>query len=69
MGEKILEVTLVRSGITRPETQQRTLRGLRLTRMNKTVRLKDTPEARGMIRKVSHLVAVVEKQGSENETE
>lgn len=61
MDEKIIEVTLVRSGVTRPETQQRTLRGLGLTRMNRTVRLKDTPAIRGMIRKVSHLVKVVEK--------
>lgn len=61
MEEKRIEVTLVRSGVTRPETQQRTLRGLGLTRMNRTVRLKDTPAIRGMIRKVSHLVKVVER--------
>ncbi len=61
MEDKMLEVTLVRSGITRPERQQRTLRGLGLTRMNRTVTLKDTPAIRGMIRKVIHLVKVVEK--------
>ncbi len=61
MEEKMIEVTLVRSGVNRPETQQRTLRGLGLTRMHKTVKLKDTPPIRGMIRKVSHLVRVVEK--------
>ncbi len=61
MDEKRIEVTLVRSGVTRPETQQRTLRGLGLTRMHRTVRLKDTPAIRGMIRKVAHLVKVVEK--------
>ena len=61
MDEKMIEITLVRSGVTRPETQQRTLRGLGLTRMNRTVRLKDTPAIRGMVRKVSHLVKVVEK--------
>ena len=61
MEEKRIEVTLVRSGVTRPETQQRTLRGLGLTRMNRTVRLKDTPAIRGMIRKISHLVKVVER--------
>ena len=61
MDEKMIEVTLIRSGITRPETQQRTLQGLGLTRMHRTVRLKDTPAIRGMIRKVSHLVKVVEK--------
>jgi large subunit ribosomal protein L30 len=61
MEGKMIEVTLVRSGINRPETQQRTLRGLGLTRMNRTVRLKDTPAIRGMIRKVIHMVKVVEK--------
>ena len=61
MDEKMIEVTLVRSGVTRPETQQRTLRGLGLTRMHRTVRLKDTPAIRGMVRKVFHLVKVVEK--------
>jgi ribosomal protein L30/L7E len=49
MEKKMIEVTLVRSGVNRPETQQRTLRGLGLTRMNRTVR------------KVIHLVKVVEK--------
>jgi large subunit ribosomal protein L30 len=59
--KKMIEVTLVRSGINRPETQQRTLRGLGLTRMRRTVRLQDTPAIRGMIRKVIHMVKVVEK--------
>lgn len=61
MGKKMLEVTLIRSGVSRPETQQRTLRGLGLTRMNRTVRLNDTEAIRGMVRKVNHLVRVVEK--------
>lgn len=60
MEGKKIQVTLVRSAIHRAETQRRTLRGLGLTRMNKTVRLKDDPAIRGMIRKVSHLVKVVE---------
>lgn len=53
-----LKVTQVRSGINRPEPQKRTLRGLGLTKMHKSVILKDTPAIRGMIRKVSHLVTV-----------
>ena len=53
-----LKVTLVRSGIGRPETQKRTLRGLGLTRMHRPRVLDDTPAIRGMIRKVQHLVAV-----------
>ena len=53
-----LKVTLVRSGINRPADQKQTIRGLGLTRMNKTVLLNDTAAIRGMIRKVSHLVKV-----------
>ena len=60
MEQGMIQVTLVRSGNKRPETQRRTLQGLGLTKMHRTVRLKDTPAIRGMIRKVSHLVEVVE---------
>jgi large subunit ribosomal protein L30 len=60
MSEKMVKVKMIRSQITQPETQRRTLRGLGLTRMNRIVELKDTPAIRGMIRKVSHLVKVVE---------
>ena len=53
-----LKVTLVRSGINRPDVQKLTIKGLGLTRMHKSVVLNDTPAIRGMIRKVSHLVTV-----------
>ena len=53
-----LKVTLIRSGINRPEVQKLTIKGLGLTRMNKSVVLNDTAAIRGMIRKVSHLVKV-----------
>jgi len=56
-----VKVTLVRSMIGRPEGHRRVLRGMGLTRLNKTVELKDTPEIRGMINKVSHLVRTEEK--------
>ncbi len=53
-----LKVTQIRSGIGRPSDQRLTLRGLGLTRMNRTVILNDTAAIRGMIRKVQHLVRV-----------
>jgi large subunit ribosomal protein L30 len=53
-----LKVTLIRSGINRPQPQKLTIRGLGLTRMGKSVLVKDSPAVRGMIRKVSHLVRV-----------
>ena len=55
-----LKVTLVKSMIGRPEKHRRVLRGMGLTKMNKTVFLKDTPSARGMIKAVSHLVKAQE---------
>ncbi len=62
MAGKIV-VTLVRSGIGRPETQRRTLEGLGLKRLNRKVVLEDTAEVRGMIRKVAHLVRVEPLEG------
>jgi large subunit ribosomal protein L30 len=46
------------SPIRRTEDQRKTLIGLGLNKMHKTVELDDTPEVRGMIRKVQHMVAV-----------
>ena len=55
---KTLRVTLVRSGINRPEQHKQTIRQLGLRKMNKTVLLPDNLAVRGMIRSVSHLVKV-----------
>lgn len=57
MAEKI-KVTLKKSGIGRKEYFTRVLKGLGLTRLHQTVVLADTPEIRGMIRKVAHMVMV-----------
>ena len=59
MAETI-KVKLVRSMIGRPVKQRKVLRGMGLTRLNKTVELKNTPEVRGMIKKVTHLVSTEE---------
>jgi large subunit ribosomal protein L30 len=53
-----IKVTQVRSGIGRPDTQRRTLAGLGLGKLHKSVVLQDTASIRGMIVKVSHLVTV-----------
>ncbi len=55
-----IRVQLVRSGSGRPKSHKDTLQGLGLTKLNKTVTLKDSPSVRGMINKVIHLVKVVE---------
>ena len=52
--------TLVKSGIGSNQKIRATLTGLGLTRMQKTVTRKDTPEIRGMLAKVAHLVRVEE---------
>lgn len=53
-----IKVTLVRSHIGKMPNQRAVLNGMGLNRRNKTVTLQDTPEIRGMIRKVSHLVTI-----------
>ena len=53
-----LKVTQLKSGIGRPKPQRLILKGLGLRRINNSRVLNDTPAVRGMIRKVSHLVAV-----------
>jgi large subunit ribosomal protein L30 len=56
-----VKVTLVRSPIGFKKNQAEVVRGLGLRRLHHTVELKDTPETRGMIFKVRHLVAVEER--------
>jgi large subunit ribosomal protein L30 len=55
--EKIT-VRLVRSMIGRPEKQRLVLRGMGLTKLQKVVQLPDTPQVRGMLDKVKHLVRI-----------
>ena len=52
--------TLVKSGIGSTKKIQATLTGLGLTKMQKCVTRKNTPELRGMLNKVAHLVRVEE---------
>ena len=56
-----IKVTLIKSMIGRPEKHRRVLRGMGLTKLNRTVELEDTPSIRGMVHKVSHLVKTEEK--------
>ena len=56
----ILRVTLVKSPIGYSERQKGTVRALGLRRMHQTIEHVDSPTVRGMLNKVSHLVAVEE---------
>ena len=55
---KKIKITLVKSGIARPGKHKAILIGLGLKKLNKSVLRQDTPEIRGMINKISHLVQV-----------
>jgi large subunit ribosomal protein L30 len=54
--ERKLKVTLVRSLVGTRREHRASVRGLGLRRLNHSVELPDTPEVRGMVRKVSYLV-------------
>jgi large subunit ribosomal protein L30 len=53
-----VKVTLVRSANGTTERQRGTLRSLGLRRVGRTVEVRDTPQARGMVHRVRHLVRV-----------
>jgi large subunit ribosomal protein L30 len=63
MAEKknTLKVRQTASGYGRVKAQIATLRGLGLGRVGREKVLLDTPEIRGMIKKVAHIVKVVEE--------
>ena len=55
-----LKLRRIGSPIRREAYQRQTLLGLGLKRANQVVELEDTPSIQGMIRRVHHLVEVVE---------
>ncbi|PJE31723.1 LSU ribosomal protein L30P [Pseudooceanicola antarcticus] len=55
-------VKQIGSPIRRPAIQRQTLIGLGLNKMHRTRELEDTPSVRGMIRKIPHLVEIVEEK-------
>jgi large subunit ribosomal protein L30 len=55
-----LRITWVKSAIGFEKSQGRTVRALGLHKLNNTVEVNDTPQVRGMIDKVRHLVRVEE---------
>lgn len=61
MADKTVTVEQIGSPIRREKSQRATLVGLGLNKMRRQRTLKDTPQVRGMINKVSHLVRVVDE--------
>ena len=60
---KTITVKQIGSPIRRPQKQRQTLIGLGLNKMHKTRELEDTASVRGMVKKISHLVEIVEEKG------
>jgi len=59
MADKTITIEQIASPSRRPADQRATLIGLGLNKVRKQSTLKDTPEVRGMINKIPHLVRVV----------
>ncbi|MBS1747673.1 MAG: 50S ribosomal protein L30 [Bacteroidetes bacterium] len=57
---KKIKITLVKSGIDRPERQKLTLKALGLNKLHSTKEVEATDQILGMIRKVDHLIKVEE---------
>ncbi|WP_394270735.1 50S ribosomal protein L30 [Qipengyuania sp.] len=55
-----IKIKQIGSPIRRPKDQRKILVGLGLDKMHKVVERQDTPEVRGALAKVPHLVAIVE---------
>jgi len=59
---KTLRIKYTKSAIGYEKDQKATIAALGFTKLNQTRELQDTPSVRGMIRKVSHLVVIVESK-------
>ena len=59
---KMITIQQIGSPIRRHHSQRETLIGLRLNRIGRTAEVPDTPQTRGMIAKIQHLLRVVGKE-------
>jgi len=62
MADKTITIEQTGSTARRPDRQTRTMIGLGLNKMYKRRTLNDTPQVRGMIAKVAHLVRIVDEK-------
>jgi large subunit ribosomal protein L30 len=61
---KMLKIKYVRSAIGRPETQKKVVQGLGFRKLQQVVEHPDSPQIRGMVNKIGHLVEVIEGEES-----
>ena len=59
-AKAMLRIKWVRSAICAPAKHKRVVKGLGFTRLNQVVEREDTPSIRGMVKKVPHLVHIVQ---------
>jgi large subunit ribosomal protein L30 len=59
---KVITIQQIGSPIRRHHSQRETLIGLKLNRIGRTAEVPDTPQTRGMIAKIQHLLRVVGKE-------
>lgn len=60
ISKKIIRIKQIGSSIGRKFDQKQTLIGLGLNKIGRVRELEDTPSVRGMVRKVSHLIEIIE---------
>jgi len=63
---RFLKITLIRSLAGKPEKQRKILRAIKLTKINKTVKFKDSPSIRGIVNAIPHLVKFEIEEVAEN---
>ena len=59
-AEKTIKIQYFRSQICTPEKHKKVVKGLGFTRLNQIVEREDSPSTRGMVKKIPHLVRIVE---------
>ncbi len=59
-AKKTIKIKQIGSPIRRPEAQKKILIGLGLGKMNREVEVLDTPENRGSIARLPHMVAIID---------
>lgn len=62
MAKGVIRIKYIRSSIGRTQHQKNIVRGLGLKKLNQVVERPDTPEIRGMVLKIPHLVKIVENE-------
>ena len=60
MAEGTIRIKLIGSPICTPEKHKRIVRGLGLRNLNQVVERPDSPVFRGMVKKIPHLLAIVD---------